>query len=62
MYLQRSLKKKVSEYIYYEIGNMESMRDKTGKRNHAYDHDHIDRCTVFVSDNMEIIEIDFAKH
>ncbi len=41
------IKEKVSEYIYYEIGNMESMRVKLEKRNHAYDHDHIDRCTVF---------------
>lgn len=29
------IKEKVSEYIYYEIGNMESMRVKLEKENHA---------------------------
>ncbi len=48
------IKEKVSEYIYYEIGNMESMRVKLEKEIMHTMTDHIDSCIVFVSDNMEI--------
>ena len=56
------IKEKVSEYIYYEIGNMESMRVKLEKEIMHTITITLIACTVFVSDNMEIIEIDFAKH
>ena len=59
-YMENNQRLRLNVNVFTEI--IKEYACKTGKRNHAYDHDHIDRCTVFVSDNMEIIEIDFAKH
>ena len=56
------IKEKVSEYIYYEIGNMESMRVKLEKEiMHTITITLI--AVLFLSlITLEIIEIDFAKH